>query len=129
MQAMVIVPNTAGGTLELHTAPEPVPGPDDLLVRVKATALNRADLAQRRGAYPAPVKAADSGLAIAGLEAAGEVIGLGSAVTGFAVGDRVLAMCAGAFAEQVTVDHRLAVRVPERLSWEEAAAVPVAYMT
>jgi len=129
MQAMVIVPSTDGGTLELRQVPDPVPGPDELLVRVKATALNRADLAQRRGAYPAPVKAADSGLAIAGLEAAGEVVGMGSEVSDFHIGDRVMAMCAGAYAELVTVQHRLAVRVPERLSWEEAGAIPVAYMT
>jgi putative PIG3 family NAD(P)H quinone oxidoreductase len=129
MQAMVIVPSTDGGTLDLRQVPDPVPEPGELLVRVKATALNRADLAQRRGAYPAPVKAADSGLAIAGLEAAGEVVGMGSEVSGFQIGDRVMAMCAGAYAELATVEHRLAVRVPERLSWEEAAALPVAYMT
>jgi NADPH2:quinone reductase len=129
MRAMVIIPNADGGTLELREAPEPAPGPGELLIQVRATALNRADLAQRRGAYPAPVKAGDSGLAIAGLEAAGEVVGMGSAVTGFAVGDRVMAMCAGGYAELATVEHCLAVRVPERLSWEEAAAIPVAYMT
>src|SRR5262245_47254325 len=112
MQAMVIVPSTGGGTLELRTVPDPVPGPGELLLRVRATALNRADLAQRRGAYPAPVKAADSGLAIAGLEAAGEVVGMGSEVTGFRVGDRVMAMCAGAYAELATIEHRLAVSVP-----------------
>ena len=129
MQALVIVPSTDGGTLELRNVPDPVPGPSELLLRVRATALNRADLAQRRGAYPAPVKASDSGLAIAGLEAAGEVVGMGSEVAGFTVGDRVMAMCAGAYAELATVDYRLAVRIPDRLSWEAAAAVPVAYMT
>jgi putative PIG3 family NAD(P)H quinone oxidoreductase len=126
---MVIIPTADGGTLELRDVPEPVPGSGELLIRVHATALNRADLAQRRGAYPAPVKAGDSGLAIAGLEAAGEVVGMGGEVTGFAVGDRVMAMCAGGYAELATVEHRLAVRIPERLSWEEAAAIPVAYMT
>jgi NADPH:quinone reductase-like Zn-dependent oxidoreductase len=60
MQAMVIVPSTDSGTLDLRTMPDPVPGLGELLVRVKATALNRTDLAQRRGAYPAPVKAADT---------------------------------------------------------------------
>jgi putative PIG3 family NAD(P)H quinone oxidoreductase len=126
---MVIVPSTADGTLEWRQVPDPVPGPSELLLRVHATALNRADLAQRRGAYPAPVKAADSGLAIAGLEAAGEVVGMGSEVSGFRLGDRVMAMCAGAYAELVTIEHRLAVRVPERLSWQEDGAIPVAYMT
>jgi NADPH:quinone reductase-like Zn-dependent oxidoreductase len=54
---------------------------------------------------------------------------MGSEVSGFAIGDRVMAMCAGGYAELATVEHRLAVRVPERLSWEAAAAIPVAYMT
>jgi NADPH2:quinone reductase len=129
LRAIVIVPNNGNGTLELRDVPAPVPAPNELLVRVKATALNRADLAQRRGGYPAAVTAGDSGLAIGGLEAAGEVIGMGEAVTGFALGDRVMAMCGGGYAEFVTVDHRLALRAPERLSWEEAATIPVSYMT
>lgn len=129
LRAIVIVPTNGDGTLELHDVPEPAPGPSDLLVRVKATALNRADLAQRRGGYPAAVTAGDSGLAIGGLEATGEVAGMGDAVTGFAIGDRVMAMCGGGYAEFITVDHRLALPVPERLSWEEAATIPVSYMT
>ncbi len=129
MRAIVIVPDDRNGTLELRDMPEPTPGPQDLLIRVRATALNRADLAQRRGRYPAVVTAADSGLAIGGLEAAGEVIDMGAEVDGFAVGDRVMAMCGGGYAELATIDHRLALRVPEGLSWEEAATIPVAYMT
>ncbi len=129
MQAIVIVSSTDGGTLECRDVPAPTPRPGELLVRVRATGLNRADLAQRRGAYPRPATGGDSALNIAGLEAAGEVAGLGEGVTDFAIGDRVMAMCAGGYAEYTTIDHRLAVRVPERLSWEEAAAVPVAYMT
>lgn len=129
MRAIVIVPDEQSGTLAWRDVPDPTPGPQDLLLRVKATALNRADLAQRRGRYPAAVTAADSGLAIGGLEAAGEVIGMGAAVSGFAVGERVMAMCGGGYAELATIDHRLALRIPERLSWEEAATIPVAYMT
>ena len=79
MRAIVIVPTNGDGGLELRDVPEPTPGPNDLLVRVKATALNRADLAQRRGGYPAAVTAGDSGLAIGGLEAVGEVVGMGDA--------------------------------------------------
>ena len=129
MRAIVIIPDEQSGTLALRDAPDPTPGPQELLIRVKATALNRADLAQRRGRYPAAVTAADSGLAIGGLEAAGEVIGMGASVAGFAEGDRVMAMCGGGYAELATVDYRLALHVPERLSWEEAASIPVAYMT
>ena len=129
MKAMVIIASPDGGTLEYCDVPDPTPQPGELLVRIRATGLNRADLAQRRGAYPRPATGGDSALNIAGLEAAGEVAGLGEGVTGFAIGDRVMAMCAGGYAEYTTIDQRLAVRVPERLSWEEAATVPVAYMT
>jgi putative PIG3 family NAD(P)H quinone oxidoreductase len=129
MKAVVIHTSAEGGTLEYRDVPEPTPQAGELLVRVRATGLNRADLAQRRGAYPRPGTGGDSAFNIAGLEAAGEVAGLGAGVTGFAVGDRVMAMCAGGYAEYTTIDHRLAVRVPARLSWAEAAAVPVAYMT
>jgi NADPH2:quinone reductase len=129
MKAIVIMASADGGTLAYRDVPEPTPGPGELLVRVRATGLNRADLAQRRGAYPRPATGGDSAINIAGLEAAGEVAGLGEGVTGFTIGERVMAMCAGGYAEYTTIDQRLAVRVPERLSWEEAAAVPVAYMT
>jgi NADPH2:quinone reductase len=129
VKAIVIVPDGKSGTLERHEVPEPVPGPREVLIRVKATALNRADLAQRRGGYPAQHTGGDSGLVIGGLEAAGEVVGLGPEVTGVATGARVMAMCSGGYAEYVTVDYRLALPVPERLSWQEAATIPVAYMT
>src|SRR5262245_20465675 len=129
MQAIVITSSADGGTLECRDVPDPAPRPGELLIRVHATGLNRADLAQRRGAYPRPATGGDNALIIAGLEAAGEVAGLGEGVTGFALGDHVIAMCAGGYAEYTTIDHRLAVCVPEHLSWEEAAAVPVAYMT
>ena len=127
MKAMVIVSGEQGGTLELRDVPDPVPEPQEVLVRVKATALNRADLAQRQGRYPAQTSAGD--VVIAGLEAAGEIVGLGSGVQGCAVGDRVMAMCGGGYSELITIDHRLAMPVPERLSWEEAATIPVSYMT
>ena len=91
MKAIVIIASADGGTLEYRDAPEPTPRPGELLVRVRATGLNRADLAQRRGAYPRPATGGDSALNIAGLEAAGEVAELGEGVTGFAVGDRVKA--------------------------------------
>jgi NADPH2:quinone reductase len=129
MKAMVVIPDSTGGTLELRDVPEPVPQPGELLIRVRATALNRADLAMRRGAYPRLATGGDSPLTIAGLEAAGEVAGLGADVSGFAIGDRVMAMCSGGYAEFTTLDHRLAVSVPARLSWTEAASLPVAYMT
>jgi NADPH:quinone reductase len=129
VKAIVIVPDGKSGTLERREVPEPVPGPREVLLRVRATALNRADLAQRRGGYPTPRTGGDSGLVIGGLEAAGEVVGMGPEVTGVATGTRVMAMCSGGYAEYVTVDYRLALPVPERLNWQEAATIPVAYMT
>ena len=104
-----------------------VPGPQDLLVKLRAAGLNRADLGLNAGHYsristrpPHP---------IAGLEAAGEVIGVGSEVSGWSTGERVMGMPSGAFAEQIVIDHRLAVRVPAQLSWSAAAALPVALFT
>ncbi len=137
MKAMVIVRGKEGGILELRDLPRPEPGPEDLLIRVKATSLNRADIYQLKGTFAtqAPTgglttQAAPSGPAvIAGLEAAGEVAGIGKNVAGFSVGDRVMGTCAGGYAEFALLDHRLAIPVPARLSWEEAGTIPIAYMT
>jgi len=128
MKAIVIISGKEGGTLEMRDIPEPKPGPGEILLRVKATALNRADLYQRQGLHPTRT-APGSSLIIAGLEAAGEVAALGEGVAGFKVGDRVMALCPGSYAELVVFDHRLAVPIPERLSWEEAATIPVSYNT
>jgi len=125
---MVIVSSKEGRMLELREVPKPEPRPGELLIRVRATALNRADLYQLKGAYPTQALAGGS-LTIAGLEAAGEVVAIGENVSGFALGDRLMAMCAGGYAEFTALDYRLAMPVPERLSWEEAATIPVAYMT
>jgi NADPH2:quinone reductase len=126
MKALVIVPGKEGGTLELRDLPKPEPKPGELQMRVRATALNRADLYQLKGTHPTQSRGS---FTLAGLEAAGEVAALGENVSGFKVGDRIMAMCAGGYAEYVTLDARLAAPVPERLSWEEAATIPVAFMT
>ncbi len=126
MKAMVIVQAKEGGTLELRDIPKPEPQSGEILVRVRATALNRADLYQLKGAHPTQSR---GGLTLAGLEAAGEVAEIGANVRGFKAGDRIMATCAGGYAEYAVMDHRLAFPVPGRLSWEEAAALPVACMT
>jgi len=123
MKAMVIIQ----GKLELRDVPKPEPGPEELLMRVMAAGVNRADIYQVKGTYD-PTKKPDEGI-IGGSEAAGEVVGIGRNISGFAVGDRIMGMCKGGYAEFTTLDYRLALPVPERLSWEEAATVPVAYMT
>ena len=112
--------------LELVDAPDPEPGPGQLLVRVFATALNRADLLQRRGLYPPPPGEPD----ILGLEFAGEIARVGDGVEEFARGDRVFGLCGGgAYADFLVVDQRMAVPIPDTLSFDAAAAVPEAFFT
>ena len=128
MKAVVITAPGGPDVLQLQDVPSPRPGPEDLLVRVKATALNRADLLQRTGGYPQPGRKPAHD--IPGLEFAGEVIEAGERVDGFAAGDRVMGLLAGGgYAEEVVTHHRLAMRVPDGLSWEEAGATPEVYIT
>ncbi len=112
--------------LHIGEAPRPEPGPEQILVRVRATALNRADTLQRRGAYPPPPGESE----ILGLELAGEVASWGSAVTGFAKGQRVFGLVGGGgYAEYALIDAGMAMPIPERWSFLEAAAVPEVYFT
>jgi NADPH2:quinone reductase len=127
MKAITSTSTPAGPRYTLAEVPEPTAGPDDLLVEVHASAINQADLRHARTHFAA--SETEAGPAVAGLELAGEVIALGERVTGFAVGDRVMAMTGRAWAERATVDYRLAVPVPDGFSWSEAAATPVSYIT
>ncbi|MGH7255659.1 MAG: NAD(P)H-quinone oxidoreductase, partial [Nitrospirales bacterium] len=112
--------------LRLTDVPDPNPGPGQLLVRVRATALNRADLLQRRGHYPPPPGESD----ILGLELAGEIEAVGEGVEGFVPGDRVCALVGGGgYAEKAVVDHRLAMPIPDGWSFADAAAVPESFLT
>jgi putative PIG3 family NAD(P)H quinone oxidoreductase len=123
-----VVFSQSGGpeVLRLEDVPSPVPGPHEVLLDVRATALNRADLLQRRGLYPPPPGASD----ILGLECSGVVSALGAGASRFSVGARVMALLAGGgYAEQVVVHEDVLLPVPERLSFEEAAAVPEAFLT
>lgn len=114
--------------LEARDVPEPLAGPDDLLVQVRAAGVNRADLLQRAGHYPAP--GPKPPFDIPGLEFAGEVVGVGERVAGFASGDRVMGLLpGGGYAERVALHHRLAMKVPETLSWDEAGATPEVHIT
>ena len=109
--------------LRYGEAPDPQPGVDELLVRVRATAVNRADLLQRRGGYPPPTGASP----ILGLELAGEVV---SGAGAWQPGDRVMAVVTGGgYAELAAVPAGVAIRIPDRLSFEEAAAIPEAFLT
>ena len=112
--------------LELAEFDTPSPGSDELLVDVRATALNRADLLQVRGLYPSPPGESE----IPGLECAGEVIEVGEDVRDFSPGDRVMALLAGGgHATQVVLPAAQAMPIPEHLGWAEAAALPEAALT
>jgi putative PIG3 family NAD(P)H quinone oxidoreductase len=106
--------------------PKPNPSEDELLVKVKATALNRADLLQRRGKYPPPPGAST----VIGLEMSGVVEDVGTRSTGWKPGDRVFGLLpGGGYSEFVTIHERMAVLIPENFSFEEAAAIPEVFMT
>lgn len=105
--------------LELREVAPPAPGPGQLLVRVRAAGLNRGEFILGHG-----LSKAGSAKAV-GMEAAGEVLACGEGVPGWKAGERVMGRCAGAFAECVLMDQREAMAVPARLTWEQAAAIPL----
>jgi putative PIG3 family NAD(P)H quinone oxidoreductase len=106
---------------------DPVPGPEDILVDVKASALNRADMIQRQGNYPAP---AGSPSDIPGLEFAGVVVEAGERVVGMAKGDRVFGLLGGGgYASRTITHHRMAIPMPSDWDFVQAAATPEVYFT
>ena len=126
MQA--IIASTPGGpeVLRLSTAPDPIPTAEQVLVRVRATALNRADVMQRLGHYPPPPGESS----ILGLELAGEVEAVGTVVKGLAPGDRVFGLVgSGGYAEKAVIDARMAMPIPAGWSFAQAAAVPEVFFT
>lgn len=126
MKAIVV--DGAGGPekLVLRDVPEPELGRSRVLVDVRATALNRADLLQRRGLYPPPPGASD----ILGLECAGVVSQVGEGVRAVRPGDRVMALLSGGgYAERVVIHERMAMPIPPSMSFTEAAAIPEAFLT
>lgn len=127
MRAAVITKAGGPEVLRVEDVPRPLPRDGEVLVRVRASALNRADLLQRMGRYPAPPGAPSN---IPGLEIAGDVIETGAGVTRWAPGDRVFGIVGGGGHAEfaVTREGELA-RVPQNLSWVEAGAVPEAFIT
>lgn len=124
MRAYRLQETDARQHLTLHDdVPMPVPGPGQLLLRVRAAGLNRGEFIVGHGLHgtagaPKPV----------GTEAAGEVVALGEGVTGWRVGDRAMGRCPGAFAEFALLPVREALAAPEALDWTEAGAVPLTFM-
>jgi tumor protein p53-inducible protein 3 len=126
MKAIVLDAPGDERVLRLGELPAPAAGPQDLRLRVVATAVNRADLLQRQGFYPPPPGAS----LILGLECAGEVVEVGSEVRGWRKGERAMALLSGGgYAEQVVVPAVCAMHVPDGFSWEEAAATPEVFLT
>jgi len=119
----------AGGpeVLEIRSVPRPAVSADHVLVRIHASALNRADLLQRQGRYPAP---AGFPAEIPGLEFAGEIAETGPLARLWKPGQRVFGLTGGgAHAEYIAIHERLLAEIPDNLSWAEAGAVPEAFIT
>ncbi len=120
---------TPGGpeVLRLEELPAPEPGREEIRVRIRAAALNRADLMQRRGRYPAPP---DVPADVPGLEYAGHVVEVGDRVRGLEPDDRVMGLLGGGgYAQEAVVPAGMALPMPDGLSFVEAAAVPEAFIT
>ncbi len=127
MHAAVITEPGGPDVLQIMEVEDPVPGPEDVLVDVKASALNRADMLQRQGGYPAP---AGSPSDIPGLEFAGIVLEAGERVIGMAEGDRVFGLLGGGgYASRTVTHHRMAVPMPANWDFVQAAATPEVYFT
>ncbi len=126
MQAITVSAPGGPEVLHLTTLPDPTPTAEQILVRVRATALNRADVMQRLGQYPPPVGESD----ILGLELAGEVEAVGTAVKDFVPGDCVFGLVgSGGYAEKAVIDARMAMPSPAGWSFAQAAAVPEVFFT
>jgi NADPH2:quinone reductase len=123
-----IIPRPGGPeVLEIQEVPTPQPQGDLVLVRVHASGINRADLLQRAGGYPAPPGAPSN---IPGLEFAGVVEAVGPLVSKWKPGQRVMGLAGGgAQAEYILVPEGLLVEIPENLDFVQAAAIPEAFMT
>jgi len=114
--------------LRLSDAPDPVPGPDDVLVEVRAAGVNHGDTAQRQGRYPQPEPRPAH--EVPGLAIAGRVLAVGDRVRKHRIGDRVFGLLpGGGYAERVATHERMAMPVPDGMTWTDAAAVPEVFLT
>ena len=121
MKAAIMVPGATGGSWDVREVQRPVVGPGQVLVRVHASSINRAEFRRLHGMKSGEARTG-------GGDAAGEVVEIGTGVTGLKEGDRVMGRCAGGFAEFALLDAREVMPAPAVLSWEEAASVPVVFV-
>lgn len=127
MRAAVVVRPEQVDAFDIQELPDPVIGPEEVLVAVKASALNRADLLQRRGRYNGPPGTRND---IPGLEMAGVIAEVGSRVVGWKPGDRVMALLGGmGYASRIAVHERMLMPVPPNLTFEQAASIPEVFLT
>jgi NADPH2:quinone reductase len=128
MRAVVIETHGDPDVLVVAEVPDPEPGPEEVLVAVRATALNRADLLQRRGFYPEP--GPPRAHEIPGMELAGTVAAVGHRVAEWRVGDEVMGIVSGgAYAELIAVHERQLLAVPPEVGLADAAAIPEVWIT
>lgn len=127
MKAVVLRDHGGPEVLIISETAAPTFGAEEVLVSVKATALNRADLLQRMGFYPNPFP---EEAPIPGLEFAGEVIAVGTHVKAWNIGDRVMGVVSGgAYAEQLVIHERQAMAIPAGMAYADAAAIPEVFIT
>lgn len=126
MKALLIDTSSIPPKMVPGEYPKPEPEPHEILVKIEATALNRADLLQKTGKYPVPEGASP----LLGLEMAGVVEEVGKSVTQFEPGDEVMGLLSGGgYAEYCAIHENMAMPVPENLSFEEAAGIPEVFLT
>lgn len=126
MKAVVIKKTSGSEVLSIEKVEKPTYGANEVLIRARATALNRADLLQKRGLYPPPKGASD----ILGLEVAGEVEEVGANVTKVKKGDRVCALLpGGGYAQYVSIPEDMLIPIPKNLNFEQAAGIPEVFLT
>jgi NADPH2:quinone reductase len=127
MRAVVLSGHGGPEVLTLADIPTPQIGPEEVLVQVRATSLNRADLLQRMGFYPDPFPGEHE---VPGMEFSGRVQAIGARVRAWKVGDEVMGIVSGgAYAEQLVVHERQAMRIPRGVSLADAAAIPEVFIT
>lgn len=126
MKAIVVKKLDKEPILSWQDVPGVTHGPEEVLVDIKATAVNRADLLQAQGLYPPPSGESE----ILGLEMCGEIAAVGAAAEGWQVGDRVLGLLSGGgYAQQVAVHPQMLIRLPDSWSFTEGAAIPEVWLT